>query len=123
MKQNISLSDFYTKIEPSNSRLKSRVCNGVIIKGNTVTREVKGVFTKRENAMSALRDDANLFLQYDPDLEHYGYTELHDCHGFPYMEDSNPFPEHTASYFLAQKKKDDQGEYMVNWWIEPHDLI
>ena len=29
MKQNISLSDFYTKIEPSNSRLKSRVCDGV----------------------------------------------------------------------------------------------
>lgn len=31
MKQNISLFNFYTKIEPSNSRLKSRVCDGVII--------------------------------------------------------------------------------------------
>lgn len=93
------------------------------IKGDTVTREVKGAFQKKENAMSILRDDVNLFLQYDPDLEHYGYTELHDCHGFPYMEDSNPFPEHTASYFLAQEKKDDQGEYMVNWWVEEHNLI
>ena len=32
MKQNISSFDFYTKIAPSNSRLKSRVCDGKIIK-------------------------------------------------------------------------------------------
>ena len=41
MKQNISSFDFYTKIAPSNSRLKSRVCDGKIIKGEyTVSGEI-----------------------------------------------------------------------------------